>query len=193
MGDNNENEAEVSLSKKQVLLNSKERIKMKEERIRRFPRAAHYWKNYSKYSSDELEDRISRKRHEDLKDLNVHVNVLELAHNQAKPDTPQQNNDLEDEENGSEHINNMEYSDSEKERKIDDEKDEEETNENDCDENEDIEEDKSKGVERRERGVSKNGNRWLLQKFVNKKQRHIANYKTLAEANEASIIFHESL
>merc|ERR1712115_258684 len=51
----------------------------------------------------------------------------------------------------------------------------------------------SKGVDWRERGVSAHGNRWLLQQKVNKKSRHIAYYKTLAEANEASIIFHESL
>merc|ERR1712157_43721 len=109
-------------------------------------------------------------------------------------DTPQQNNDLEDESIGSEPVNNMECLDSEKERKIDDEKDEQDTNENDCDDNEDSEEEKSKGVERRERGVTKHPtNRWLLQKWVNKKHRHIAYYKTLAEANKASIIFHESL
>merc|ERR1712157_699853 len=108
-------------------------------------------------------------------------------------DTPKQNNDLEDEENGSEPINNMEYSDSEKEREIDDGKDEEETNENDCDEKEDSKEEKSMGVERCERGVYKHRNRWQLQKYLNKKDRHISYYKTLAEANEASIIFHESL
>merc|ERR1712157_31055 len=100
----------------------------------------------------------------------------------AKPDTPKQNNDLEDESIGSEPINNMECLDSEKEREIDDEKDEQETNENDCDEKEDSEEEKSKGVERRERGVYKKGNRWLLQKYFDKKLRYIACYETLAEA-----------
>merc|ERR1712176_278178 len=99
--DNNENEAEASHNKKQVLLDSKERMKIKEERTGRFPRAAHL-KNYTEHSSNELVDRISRKRHEDLEDLNAHVNALELAHNQAKPDTPKQNNYLENERNGSE-------------------------------------------------------------------------------------------
>merc|ERR1712157_449985 len=59
-----------------------------------------------------------------LEKLNAYVNALELAHNQtsAKPDTPKQNNDLEDEKNGSEPKNDMECLNSEKERKIDDEK-----------------------------------------------------------------------
>merc|ERR1712157_576988 len=108
-------------------------------------------------------------------------------------DAPQQNNDLENESIGSGPINNMECLDSEKEREIDDEKDEQETNENDCDEKEDSKEEKSKGVERRERGVYKNGNRWELSKYLNKKIKHIARYKTLAEANKASIIFHDVL
>merc|ERR1712157_197812 len=81
--DNDENEAEESHSKKQVPFDRKERIKMKEERTRRFPRAAH-WKNYTEHSSNEL---VDSSRHEDLEDLNACVNVLELIHNQssAKP------------------------------------------------------------------------------------------------------------
>merc|ERR1712157_134727 len=47
-----------------------------------------------------------------LEDLNAHVNALELAHNQTKPDTPQQNNDLEDERYRNEPKIEMEYSDS---------------------------------------------------------------------------------
>merc|ERR1712157_589302 len=66
-----------------------------------------------------------------LEKLNAYVNALELAHNQSKPDTPKQNNDLEDEKNGTEPKNNTECLDSEKERKIVNEKDEQETNEND--------------------------------------------------------------
>merc|ERR1712157_440857 len=72
------------------------------------------------------------------------------------------NNDLVDERNGSEYTNNAECSESEKEREIDDEKDEQETNENDCDEKDDSKEEKSKGVDWRERGVYKYRNRWLL-------------------------------
>lgn len=51
----------------------------------------------------------------------------------------------------------------------------------------------SKGVDFRESGVYKRGNRWALQKYFNKKQRYIASYKTLAEVKEASIIFHKNL
>merc|ERR1712157_545395 len=50
-----------------------------------------------------------------------------------------------------------------------------------------------KGVDWRERGVCKAGNRWRLQKYINKKQKQIAKYETLAEANKASIIFHDIL
>merc|ERR1712157_502319 len=66
-----------------------------------------------------------------LEKLNAYVNALELAHNQSKPNTPKQSNDLENEKNGSEPKNNTECLDSEKERKIVNEKDEQETNEND--------------------------------------------------------------
>merc|ERR1712157_164201 len=54
-------------------------------------------------------------------------------------------------------------------------------------------EEKSKGVEQCERGVYKHRNRWQLRKMVNKKNKYIAEYKTLAEANEASIIFHKEI
>jgi len=70
--------------------------------------------------------------------LNAYVNALELAHNQtsAKPNTPTQHNNLEDEKKGSELKNNMECLDSAKDRKIDNEKDEHETKENDYDDDE---------------------------------------------------------
>merc|ERR1712157_357976 len=70
--------------------------------------------------------------------LNAYMGALELAHNQtsAKPNTPTQHNNLEDEKKGSELKNNMECLDSAKDRKIDNEKDEQETNENDYDDDE---------------------------------------------------------
>ena len=36
--------------------------------------------------------RVNEVRGQKLEKLNAHVNALELAHNRAKPDTPQQNN-----------------------------------------------------------------------------------------------------
>ena len=56
----------------------------------------------------------------------------------------------------------MECSNSEKEPNVDDEKDKQETKENDYDDTEDRKEEKSKGVEQRERGVSKSCNWWCL-------------------------------
>merc|ERR1712154_562730 len=40
---------------------------------------------------------ILQTENKNLEKLNAHVNALELAHNQAKSDTPKQNNDLEEE------------------------------------------------------------------------------------------------